>query len=219
MRNMITAALLITGLLSTTNYSQAQEMDSLSYALGVLMANNLNSQGFEELDKTSLITAFRAVLDGEETQISQEQANQLVTQHMRAKQEAEFAEKKQEGQAFLEKNAQRPEVKVLPSGLQYEVLQEGEGEKPTAESKVKVHYHGTLIDGTVFDSSVERGEPATFGVGQVIEGWTEALQLMPEGAKWKLYIPSDLAYGARGAGQKIGPYTTLIFEVELLEIM
>jgi len=216
---MITAALLITGLLSTTNYSQAQEMDSLSYALGVLMANNLNSQGFEELDKTSLITAFRAVLDGEETQISQEQANQLVTQHMRAKQEAEFAEKKQEGQAFLEKNAQRPEVKVLPSGLQYEVLQEGEGEKPTAESKVKVHYHGTLIDGTVFDSSVERGEPATFGVGQVIEGWTEALQLMPEGAKWKLYIPSDLAYGARGAGQKIGPYTTLIFEVELLEIM
>jgi len=183
------------------------------------MANNLNSQGFEELDKTSLITAFRAVLDGEETQISQEQANQLVTQHMRAKQEAEFAEKKQEGQAFLEKNAQRPEVKVLPSGLQYEVLQEGEGEKPTAESKVKVHYHGTLIDGTVFDSSVERGEPATFGVGQVIEGWTEALQLMPEGAKWKLYIPSDLAYGARGAGQKIGPYTTLIFEVELLEIM
>jgi len=219
MRNMITAALLITGLLSTTNYSQAQGMDSLSYALGVLMANNLNSQGFEELDKTSLITAFRAVLDGEETQISQEQANQLVTQHMRAKQEAEFAEKKQEGQAFLEKNAQRPEVKVLPSGLQYEVLQEGEGEKPTAESKVKVHYHGTLIDGTVFDSSVERGEPATFGVGQVIEGWTEALQLMPEGAKWKLYIPSDLAYGARGAGQKIGPYTTLIFEVELLEIM
>ncbi len=184
MRNMITAMLLIAGLLSTTNYSQAQEMDSLSYALGVLMANNLNSQGFEELDKTSLITAFRA-----------------------------------EGQAFLDKNAERPEVKVLPSGLQYEVLQEGEGEKPTADSKVKVHYHGTLIDGTVFDSSVERGEPATFGVGQVIEGWTEALQLMPEGAKWKLYIPSDLAYGARGAGQKIGPYTTLIFEVELLEIM
>jgi FKBP-type peptidyl-prolyl cis-trans isomerase FklB len=219
MRNMITAMLLIAGLLSTTNYSQAQEMDSLSYALGVLMANNLNSQGFEELDKTSLITAFRAVLDGEETQISQEQANQIVTQHMRAKQEAEFAEKKQEGQAFLDKNAERPEVKVLPSGLQYEVLQEGEGEKPTADSKVKVHYHGTLIDGTVFDSSVERGEPATFGVGQVIEGWTEALQLMPEGAKWKLYIPSDLAYGARGAGQKIGPYTTLIFEVELLEIM
>ena len=119
----------------------------------------------------------------------------------------------------MAENAKRKEVTVLESGLQYEVLKQGNGPKPTATSQIKCHYHGTLINGEVFDSSVERGEPAIFGVGQVIKGWTEALQLMPVGSKWKLYIPSDLAYGDNGAGGKIGPGATLIFEVELLEIV
>ena len=137
---------------------------------------------------------------------------------MEKKQAAQYEGNIAEGKAFLETNAQREEVKVTPSGLQYEVLTEGTGAKPGATDKVTVHYHGMLIDGTVFDSSVERGQPATFGVNQVIKGWTEALQMMPECSKWKLYIPSDLAYGPRGAGPKIGPYATLIFEVELLKV-
>ncbi|MGB0931993.1 MAG: FKBP-type peptidyl-prolyl cis-trans isomerase, partial [Chitinophagales bacterium] len=120
---------------------------------------------------------------------------------------------------FLTKNKERSEIKVTDSGLQYEVMTEGTGAIPSAEDKVKVHYHGTLMDGKVFDSSVDRGEPAEFPVGGVIKGWVEALQLMPTGSKWKLYIPSDLAYGERGAGGDIGPHETLIFEVELLEIL
>ena len=124
-----------------------------------------------------------------------------------------------EGRAFLEANGKRAEVQTTASGLQYEVLSAGNGNVPSANDNVKVHYHGTLIDGTVFDSSVRRGEPATFGVTQVISGWVEALQLMPVGSKWKLFIPSNLAYGANGAGQHIGPHTTLIFEVELLAIV
>ena len=123
------------------------------------------------------------------------------------------------GKAFLEENAKREEVTVLASGLQYEVLQAGEGDKPTASSTVKTHYHGTLISGEVFDSSVERGQPAEFPVNGVIAGWTEALQLMNVGTKWRLYVPSNLAYGERGAGGKIGPNTTLIFDVELLDIV
>jgi len=194
-------------------------MDSLSYSLGVLLAENLKQQGFDELDEASLTMAIKDVMSGEATQISVQDANVFVQRYMQKKQETKFAGAKQAGEAFLKENAQREEVTVLPSGLQYEVLEPGSGEKPSADSKVKVHYHGTLVDGTVFDSSVERDQPATFGVNQVISGWTEALQLMPEGAKWKLYIPADLAYGERGAGQKIGPYATLIFEVELLEIM
>ena len=207
------------GILLLSSTVNAQQMDSLSYSLGVLLAENLKQQGFDKLDEASLTTAIKDVMSGKETQISVQEANGLVQQYMQKKQESKFADAKQAGEKFLKENAQREEVTVLPSGLQYEVLEPGSGEKPSAESKVKVHYHGTLIDGTVFDSSVERGEPATFGVNQVISGWTEALQLMPEGAKWKLYIPADLAYGERGAGQKIGPYATLIFEVELLEIM
>ena len=126
---------------------------------------------------------------------------------------------RQEGEAFLAENAKRAEVKVTESGLQYEIITDGKGAKPTASDRVKVHYHGTLINGTVFDSSVMRNEPATFGVTQVIAGWVEALQLMTVGSKWKLYIPSDLAYGAHGAGDVIKPHTALIFEVELLDII
>jgi FKBP-type peptidyl-prolyl cis-trans isomerase len=131
----------------------------------------------------------------------------------------EAAKNAEEGKAFLEQNKTKEGVITTASGLQYEILKAGEGPKPTAEQNVKCNYHGTLINGTVFDSSVDRGEPATFNVSQVIPGWTEALQLMPVGSKWKLYIPGELAYGERGAGKNIGPNTTLIFEVELLEIV
>ena len=125
----------------------------------------------------------------------------------------------EQGQAFLEENKKGPGVVVLPSGLQYEIIKEGTGKKPKATDQVRCHYEGTLIDGTLFDSSIQRGEPAVFGVNQVIPGWVEALQLMPEGSKWKLYIPSELGYGARGAGEMIPPHSTLIFEVELLEVL
>jgi FKBP-type peptidyl-prolyl cis-trans isomerase FklB len=148
--------------------------------------------------------------------------NKLFKAHQEVKKEQakqEAVKAKSEGDAFLAENAKRPEVTVLESGLQYEILKEGNGPKPTADSRIKCDYHGTLINGEVFDSSVDRGKPATFGVSQVIKGWTEALLLMPVGSKWKLYVPADLAYGDKGAGEKIGPGSTLIFEIELLEIV
>ena len=151
-------------------------------------------------------------------EISYQEAQTAINDFFRALQDKAGQKNREEGQAFLAANARRPEVVTLPSGLQYEVVREGTGAKPKASDTVEVHYHGTLIDGTVFDSSVRRGTPATFGVTQVIPGWVEALQLMPVGSKWKLYIPSELAYGAQGAGGAIGPHTTLVFEVELLGI-
>ncbi|MBV6655378.1 MAG: FKBP-type peptidyl-prolyl cis-trans isomerase [Mameliella sp.] len=193
-------------------------MDQLSYALGVLLAQNLQNQGFDNLDEASMNAAIHDVLAGNEPKLTPEEANKVIQDYMQEKQKAQHADAIKKGEDFLAENAKREGIKVTESGLQYEVLKEGTGEKPSASSKVSVHYHGTLIDGTVFDSSVERGEPTSFGVNQVIKGWTEALQLMPQGSKWKLYIPADLAYGPRGAGGKIGPYETLIFEVELLEI-
>lgn len=210
---------LIGGLLFMTTLNAQEEMDSLSYSLGILMAQNLQSQGFEELNAESMSSAISDVLNGETPKLSAQDANMILQQHMMKKQEAQHSEAIAEGEAFLKVNGEREDVVTLESGLQYEVLKAGDGPKPTDTSKVKVHYHGTLINGTVFDSSVDRGEPATFGVGQVIAGWTEGLQLMPQGSKWKLFIPAELAYGARGAGGKIGPYATLIFEVELLEIL
>lgn len=209
--------LLIAGVLFFSSIN-AQQMDSVSYSLGLLVAQNLKSQGFDKLDAASLSAAVNDVLSGAETKISPEEANAIVNSYMQKKQQEQYAGIIESGKQFLADNAKRDEVTELPSGLQYEVLKEGTGEKPAPTSKVTVHYHGTLLDGTVFDSSVDRGQPATFGVNQVIKGWTEALQLMPAGSKWKLYIPYDLAYGDRGAGGKIGPYSTLVFEVELLEI-
>ncbi len=174
------------------------------------------------LGEASLSTDFELIkqgfihgLRGFEEQMNLQEANDYVQTTMDA---IKHGPTKAEGEAFLAENAKRPEVTVLESGLQYEVLKQGKGKKPTAESTVKVHYAGTLLDGTEFDSSYKRGEPATFGVTQVISGWTEALQLMPVGSKWKLYIPYNLAYGERGAGQDIPPYATLVFEVELLGI-
>jgi FKBP-type peptidyl-prolyl cis-trans isomerase len=165
------------------------------------------------------MAAFHAGTFEEEGLMTVEEADQVIRRYFEAEGEREGQENLENGNAFLEKNKAREGVVTTPSGLQYEILTEGEGPKPTAEDQVRAHYHGTLIDGTVFDSSVDRGEPAVFALNQVIPGWTEALQLMPVGSKWKIYLPSDLAYGERGGGPTIGPNSTLIFEVELLEIV
>lgn len=193
-------------------------MDKVSYALGLSLGNNLLSSGITALNVEKFSKGVQDVLEQNHPEISYQEAQNVINEYFQNLQ-AKLSEKTiAEGKAFLETNGKRPEVITLKSGLQYEIIKEGNGAVPTANNTVNVHYHGTLIDGTVFDSSVRRGEPATFGVTQVITGWVEALQLMPVGSKWKLYIPSNLAYGAQGAGQHIGPHTTLIFEVELLGI-
>lgn len=201
---------------------QAQDektnMDTVSYSLGVLVAQNLKSQGFENLDATTMASAINDVLEGNDLKIEAADANANIQKYMSEKQASQYGPVKAEGEAFLKENGLRGEVVTTDSGLQYEVLNPGSGGKPTPTDKVTVHYHGTLIDGTVFDSSVERNSPATFGVTQVIQGWIEGLQLMSTGAKYKFYIPYNLAYGDRGAGPKISPFSALIFEVELIKI-
>lgn len=193
-------------------------MDKISYALGLSLGNNLLGSGVANLNVAELTAGIQDVLDQKQPKISYQEAQEVINKYFEELQAKAFEKNVSEGKAFLEANGKRAEVTTLKSGLQYEILKEGNGEVPKANNTVKVHYHGTLIDGTVFDSSVQRGQPATFGVTQVISGWVEALQLMPVGSKWKLFIPSNLAYGAQGAGQHIGPHTTLIFEVELLGI-
>ena len=195
------------------------ELEKFSYALGLSISANLIQSGVKQVHPEAFISALRDVFAGEQPQIAPEEANQILESFMAKSQEGDAAKNLEEGLAFLANNAKKSEVIELPSGLQYEVLKEGDGDIPTASNQVKCHYQGTLIDGTVFDSSVQRGEPAVFPVNGVIQGWVEALQLMSEGSKWRLYIPSDLAYGSRGAGGAIGPNSTLIFEVELLEIL
>ena len=193
-------------------------MDKLSYALGLSLGNNLKNSGVSGLDFAKLTKGIRDVYEGITPEMTAQEAQAVINDYFQALQEQAAKGAIEEGNTFLAQNAQRPEVTTLESGLQYEIITKGEGVIPVATDSVTVHYHGTLINGTVFDSSVRRGEPATFGVTQVISGWVEALQLMPVGSKWKLFIPSNLAYGAQGAGQHIGPHTTLIFEVELLGI-
>lgn len=202
-----------------------KELDRLSYALGMSMGNNFKSSGIEKIDCQDFADGVAAVYDGATPKMSYDEAKQVIQYfftQLQEKQNAAVAEMAKvnaaAGKAFLEENAKRPEVKTLESGLQYEVITEGDGQKPASNDTVKVHYTGKLIDGTVFDSSVERGQAAVFGVTQVIPGWVEALQLMSVGSKWRLYIPSELAYGAQGAGNVIGPNATLIFDVELLGI-
>ena len=193
-------------------------MDSVSYSFGVLIAQNLKSQGLDSLDQAQLAQGIQDVLKGAKLRYDVQQCNNIVQQHMTALESKKYAGNVEEGKKFLAENSKRSGVVTLPSGLQYEVLTAGSGPKPTASDRVTVHYTGTLVDGTVFDSSVDRGEPATFGVTQVIQGWVEGLQLMPLGSKWKFFIPYELGYGERGAGRVIGPFATLIFEVELLKI-
>ena len=193
-------------------------MDKISYAIGMSMASNLMNSGLRNIEVESFVKAFTEVINNESTSMSPEEANQTLQEYFSKQQEEMLNKNLETGIAFLEENSKKDNVVSLPSGLQYEILTEGNGPKPKATDSVKCHYHGTLLDGTVFDSSVQRGEPAVFGVNQVIKGWVEALQLMSVGSKWKLFIPSSLAYGSQGAGSSIEPNSTLIFEVELLGI-
>ena len=194
-------------------------MDKLSYALGLSMGNNFLGSGIKSLNVEDFAKGIKAVYDGGKTEMTYDEAKTIINEFFTGLQKEVEEANLKEGQEFLAENAKRPNVVTLPSGLQYEILTEGKGRKPKATDRVQCHYHGTLINGQVFDSSVQRGEPAVFGVNQVIPGWVEALQLMPEGSRWKLYIPSDLAYGEQGAGQNIGPNAALIFEVELIKVL
>ncbi|MFN6944162.1 MAG: FKBP-type peptidyl-prolyl cis-trans isomerase [Cytophagaceae bacterium] len=194
------------------------QKDSLSYSLGVNIGTNLMQQGFDDINVEMLNKAFQDVFNSSELVLSPEAANQLITSYMQDMQKRKLEKNLAEGQKFLDENKKKDGVVTLPSGLQYKILKEGTGPKPKATDRVTTHYHGTLIDGTVFDSSVDRGQPATFPVNGVIQGWIEALQLMPVGSKWRLYIPAHLAYGERGSGNKIGPNAALIFDVELISI-
>ncbi|MBA4501461.1 FKBP-type peptidyl-prolyl cis-trans isomerase [Marinobacterium marinum] len=195
-----------------------------SYGIGRQMGDQLAQGGFDGVDVEAVVAGLRDAYQGEALRVPAEQiqaAFNEITQRMRAEQEAHAKEAAAAGEAFLADNAKRDGVITLESGLQYEIVTAGEegGAQPTAQSKVRTHYHGTFIDGKVFDSSYERGQPAEFPVGGVIAGWTEALQLMTKGAKWRLYVPYGLAYGAQGSPGGIPPYSTLVFDVELIDIL
>jgi len=201
------------------------EVDKISYAIGIQIAQSFKSQGLE-VNREAFFRAIEDVLLGRQLSLSEDDARQVLTEYQRRmmaeqrermKQESE--KNQAEGAAFLDENKVKPGVVVLPSGLQYKVLSEGAGRTPTGTDRVKVHYRGSLINGDEFDSSYSRGDPIEFGVTQVISGWTEALELMKEGAKWQLFIPSDLAYGERGRPPTIPPSSVLIFEVELIEVV
>lgn len=201
-------------------------MDKLSYALGMSMGHNFKGTGIKTLNSADFAAGVASVYDGVKPEMTFDEAKRIVNEYfakLEAEMQAEAAKQgevnRKNGEAFLTENAKREGIKVTESGLQYEVLESGKGDSPKASDNVEVHYTGKLIDGTVFDSSVERDVPASFGVTQVIPGWVEALQLMHEGDKWRLYIPSDLAYGPNGAGGVIGPNMTLIFDVELLRVI
>ncbi|MFC6999394.1 FKBP-type peptidyl-prolyl cis-trans isomerase [Rufibacter roseus] len=198
--------------------------EKISYIIGRDMAANFKKQGID-IEPEALLAGLKEAISGTPSKLSQEEVQSTMMQlqmQMQEKQQASAGasgeQNKAEGEAFLKENKEKEGVNTLASGLQYQVLESGSGKSPSASSNVTTHYHGTLIDGTVFDSSYERGQPATFPVNGVIAGWTEALQMMKEGDKWRLFIPSNLAYGSRGAGADIGPNSTLIFDVELLKV-
>jgi FKBP-type peptidyl-prolyl cis-trans isomerase FklB len=193
-------------------------IDSVSYGIGQDIANNLKAQGMDNVNTALLAKGIQDALKNTPPLLTKEQSNMSISNYLQQMKTEKAAKNKVDGEKFLAENKTKAGVVTLPSGMQYQVVKEGTGAKPTINDKVKTHYHGMLIDGTVFDSSVDRGEPISFPVSGVIKGWTEALQLMPVGSKWRLFIPADLAYGDRQAGPKIGPGSTLIFDVELLDI-
>ena len=193
-------------------------MDKVSYALGIGIGRQLADMGANDIVTEDFAAAMKDVLTGAQLQIDETEAQAMVQEYLQRKGEERLKNVKAEGEAFLADNAKKEGIVTLPSGLQYQVLQEGNGKSPKATDQVKCHYEGTLINGKVFDSSYRRGEPATFPLNGVIAGWTEGLQLMQEGAKYRFFIPFNLAYGTRGAGQDIPPYATLIFDVELIEV-
>lgn len=194
-------------------------MDKVSYALGLSIGQNFLSSGFENIQYDDFLSGLKAVIQEEKPEISFEEAKSIINQYFIELQEKAVRLNKEAGAEFLKINGHKAGVVTLESGLQYEVIKQGDGKKPQLKDTVRCHYHGTLINGVVFDSSIERGQPAEFPLQGVIKGWTEVLQLMPVGSKWKVTIPSDLAYGDRGAGQKIQPGSTLIFIIELLDIV
>ncbi len=203
---------------AATVATPSPQIDSVSYSFGVMIAQNFKQDGIKDLDAKSLAKAIKDVLNDKELQIPENEAVNIANQY-RLDMKSKIAEENlKAGEAFLAENAKKEGITTLESGLQYEILKEGDGNVPSASDKVNTHYHGTLIDGTVFDSSVERGQPISFPVMGVIPGWQEALQLMPVGSKWRVFVPSNLAYGTRGAGGIIGPNSALIFDIELLKI-
>ncbi len=194
-------------------------MDKISYALGLSMANNLKASGFENLNMDEFMKAVSEVYNQQPTSMTSEEAKNLLNNYFAELQQKADEQNKKKGEAFLSENKKRSEVITTASGLQYEIIKQGNGAKPLETDTVRCHYEGRLIEGRVFDSSYQRNQPADFPVNQVISGWVEALQLMPVGSKWRLFIPSELAYGVHGAGDVIGPNEALIFDVELLEIV
>lgn len=196
----------------------SRDIKDVSYCVGMSLAGSLMQQDLGGLNVEEIASALKDTFAGNSPRFSGEEANQIIQEFLKTKSEEMFKEYKDTGEAFLAENAKRPEITVTTSGLQYEVIEQGAGVAPGPSNTVTVHYHGTLTDGTVFDSSVQRGTPASFGVTQVIPGWTEALQLMPKGAKYRLYIPQELAYGANPhPGGAIKPFMALIFDVELID--
>ncbi len=189
-----------------------------SYGLGVLVASNIRAQGGDSLSLDVIVGAIKDVFNNKPLLMQQPECSSIVQQYMQEASKLKSMKAREEGERFLLENKTKPDVTTTASGLQYQVLTVGKGKTPTTNDQVTVHYTGKLLDGTEFDSSVRRGSPATFGVTQVIAGWTEALQLMREGDKWVLFIPENLAYGDRGAGSQIPPYATLVFEIELIKV-
>ena len=218
MKKIILSLILILGITITNAQNFNTEMEKVSYSLGVNVAKSVKNQGLTSIDSDAIAQAFTDVFEGNDLKISEQESNVILQDFFGKLAKKAQSANVEAGQKFLSENAKRNGVITTNTGLQYEVLVEGTGDSPKETDKVTVHYHGTLIDGTVFDSSVDRGKPATFPVNGVIPGWVEALQLMNQGSKYKLFIPSDLAYGERGAGGSIGPNATLIFEVELISI-
>lgn len=203
----------------TTKPQLKTAKDSASYAFGLVQAQRMKSQFLNEYDLDLVMAALRASLKNDSTALAEADAQRIYSSYSKQLEMKAFEKNRNDGRLFLEQNKKRKEVTTTASGLQYEVVRKGTGTAaPTATDKVKVHYHGTLITGEVFDSSVDRGQTITFGLNQVIKGWTEGLQLMKVGDKFKFFIPYELAYGDRPAGAKIKPYSALIFEVELFEI-
>ena len=194
-------------------------MDKVSYALGLSIGQNFRASGFDEINFEDFLSAFRTVYEEGEPKMSYEEAREVVNSYFQDVQRRAIERNKEAGEEFLKINGHKAGVTTLPSGLQYEVIKMGDGPKPQLTDSVECHYHGTLINGQVFDSSMDRGQTAKFPLQGVIKGWTEILQLMPVGSKWKVTIPSDLAYGDRGAGEMIQPGSTLIFIIELIAIV
>ena len=198
---------------------QEINMDKFSYAIGLGIGQNLMSMGARDINVDDFSQAIKDVLLQSPTAITHTEARDIVNKYFEELETKINARNIEQGKVFLTENAKKENIHTTPSGLQYEILKEGSGKKPSATDRVRCHYEGTLLDGTLFDSSYKRGEPAVFGLNQVIPGWTEALQLMAEGAKYRIFLPHELAYGAQGAGEMIPPYSSLIFTVELLEVL